>query len=324
VVSIYTDGSCLGNTNVATTRHPCGWGAAVVVAGELVAELFGPVLTSPLDPMYVGAEVTSNNTGELTAIIEALWWVRDGGADEVAGGGSGGGAGGAGGVGGAGSGGSSVGMLSFDGTGGHRRVGVPVVIYYDSKYAANITDGTYNAKKNQRLAKQARRLHADVCAQRKLSFVHVKGHSGHRWNDKADELANRGGTGAHTSVGRWGAAGKTGKTGETGETGKAGTVGVLGSGIGGGCSIVGRGGKKRAVVEIDDDEDEDEEAGEGGGGEGRRGRGGDGGGAVDLTEDGEDSDPEWGGNRGVGGGYGGEGAASKRRRKGGEVVDLTE
>ena len=41
----------------------------------------------------------------------------------------------------------------------------------------------------------------DLCAVR---FLH-KGHSGHRWNDAADALANRGAAGFCCDVGRWAA-----------------------------------------------------------------------------------------------------------------------
>ena len=55
-LSIFTDGACAGNQNVATTNNPAGWGACVVegtasgpppkfrpVGGVAIAELFGPV-----------------------------------------------------------------------------------------------------------------------------------------------------------------------------------------------------------------------------------------------------------------------------------------
>lgn len=89
-VSIFTDGACAGNQNVATTNNPAGWGACVVegavsgpppkhrpAGGVAVAELFGPVDLDPSSAHFLGAEVASNNTGELSAVCEALRWLID-------------------------------------------------------------------------------------------------------------------------------------------------------------------------------------------------------------------------------------------------------
>merc|ERR1712050_412057 len=59
------------------------------------------------------------------------------------------------------------------------------------------------AQKNLALARQAQALYREVSAQRKLRFAHVKGHSGDKWNDVADGLANRGAVGERCVVGRW-------------------------------------------------------------------------------------------------------------------------
>ena len=81
-LAIFTDGACAGNQNVATTNNPAGWGACVVegatsgpppehrpVGGAAIAELFGPVDLDASSPHYLGAEVASNNTGELSARV---------------------------------------------------------------------------------------------------------------------------------------------------------------------------------------------------------------------------------------------------------------
>merc|ERR1712032_1726155 len=130
--------------------------------GQAVAELYGPVILDAKAEHFVGAEVGSNNTGELSAVCEALLWLRD-----------------------------------FE-TGNR-----PSVICYDSTYAAHITTGRFNAQKNIALARQAQALYREVSAQRKLRFAHVKGHSGDKWNDVADSLANRGAVGERCNVGRW-------------------------------------------------------------------------------------------------------------------------
>ena len=72
--TIYVDGSCLGNQNVDATT-PAAWSVVVITgdtglgrgSGSLVEEFAGAVVTAPDDANFVGAEVGSNNTAELTA-----------------------------------------------------------------------------------------------------------------------------------------------------------------------------------------------------------------------------------------------------------------
>lgn len=89
--TIYVDGSCLGNQNVDADT-PAAW-AVVVVSGDnglgrgngsLVEEFAGHVITQAGAANFIGAEVGSNNTAELTAIGEALrWLLTEGGGDEA-------------------------------------------------------------------------------------------------------------------------------------------------------------------------------------------------------------------------------------------------
>eukprot|EP00397_Hematodinium_sp_SG-2012_P032513 GEMP01034622.1.p1 GENE.GEMP01034622.1~~GEMP01034622.1.p1 ORF type:complete len:320 (+),score=44.48 GEMP01034622.1:546-1505(+) len=72
-VVIYVDGSCLGNVNVRQTAQPAGWG--VYITGAHNFELYGPVITDPKSPFFYGAECGSNNTAELSAMVEALLWL---------------------------------------------------------------------------------------------------------------------------------------------------------------------------------------------------------------------------------------------------------
>lgn len=85
-LALYTDGACKGNNHVAMHSCPAGWGVAVVGGGGaagchtkgtglLVTELFGPVVIDAASPYFLGAEVCSNNTGELSGICEALLWL---------------------------------------------------------------------------------------------------------------------------------------------------------------------------------------------------------------------------------------------------------
>ena len=81
-VNIYVDGSCEDNRNV-TVSTPAGWGFCVVVGdsgtgrgqGDLVTEKCGRVVTEPEEDGFLGAEVGSNNTAELSAIAHALRWI---------------------------------------------------------------------------------------------------------------------------------------------------------------------------------------------------------------------------------------------------------
>ena len=75
----------------------------------------------------------------------------------------------------------------------------PVCFRYDSKYAALITVGVYKAKKNKRLVRQAQTewKRTEIAKRGKLWLRHVKGHSRHKWNDRADKLAELGRQGEH-------------------------------------------------------------------------------------------------------------------------------
>ena len=81
-LTIYVDGSCQDNQNV-TSDTPAGWGVVIVTgdnrrgtgSGEIVTEIHGRVITSEGSELFLGAEVGSNNTAELSAIAHALRWL---------------------------------------------------------------------------------------------------------------------------------------------------------------------------------------------------------------------------------------------------------
>ena len=75
-----------------------------------------------------------------------------------------------------------------------RTHGAPAVVKYDSQYAAMITTNVWRAKKNKKLAAVAREewKRTRAALKGKLWLRHVKGHSGHKWNDRADALADDG------------------------------------------------------------------------------------------------------------------------------------
>ena len=81
-VHIYVDGSCAENRNVSSETR-AGWGLCVIEGdsgsgngkGKLIIELSGKVFTRESEEDYLGAEVGSNNTAELSAIAHALRWL---------------------------------------------------------------------------------------------------------------------------------------------------------------------------------------------------------------------------------------------------------
>ena len=67
----YTDGSCPNNRAVSPT-NPAGWGYNLKLNTDTTwaREAHGPVNTAPDNPEAAGAEVGSNNTAEVQALIE--------------------------------------------------------------------------------------------------------------------------------------------------------------------------------------------------------------------------------------------------------------
>ena len=89
-ITLYFDGSCQENRNV-TADTPAGWGVVVVRGdsglgkgdGEVIEELSGPVITSSDEEGFLGAEVGSNNTGELSAMAPTQRWLLLEGSTDV-------------------------------------------------------------------------------------------------------------------------------------------------------------------------------------------------------------------------------------------------
>ena len=154
-LSIFTDGS-------GPDRHEvtAGWGFTVVTGGDgntddnatEVHSRCGRVVTDTHDAQFIGAERATNNTAELTAIACALRYVCE------------------------------------------DQSGRPVLVRFDSLYAGNMAMGVWRARKNLQLVKRVHALWARAHdhLNGRLWAKHVYGHTGHTWNDRADELADRG------------------------------------------------------------------------------------------------------------------------------------
>lgn len=168
-LQIFTDGSCLVNNGTT----PAGWGAVCVrpidkeidldadsedednvgVGGGIdIWQICGPVVTKPNRPDYIFAEKASNNTGELCGIINALKHVMNREDNEK-----------------------------------------PVIIRADSQYAMKCILGLFNnISQNKKLVLYGQEILEKVRETRVVEFEHVKAHNNHKWNDLADELANKG------------------------------------------------------------------------------------------------------------------------------------
>ena len=147
------------------TRGVAGWGVGIYTCRapttqeDWVAALYGPVITLPCDPQWMGAEAHTSNTGELSAIGEACKW-----------------------------------LLQWKA----RKPEAPhpsAVILYDSQYAYGVATRLFRAKENQLLAPSVASLVDAVRASMSLEFERVKGHSGAHGNEVADRLADRGSQG---------------------------------------------------------------------------------------------------------------------------------
>ena len=142
-----------------------GWGVAVFNIQDphpelpWMAALYGPVCTAPYDPVYVGAARGTNNTAEITAIVEACFWLLD---------------------------------LHARLPPGHPRL---ACIHYDSEYAYGVVTHLVRPNENHALVQFASNLVTRVRLMYDLQFTHVKGHAGHYGNEVADPLAARGSRG---------------------------------------------------------------------------------------------------------------------------------
>lgn len=148
------DGGCVAGWGVCTVF--AGHDGHEGSAGRIVREDCGPVVVDAKSDDFLGADVGSNNTGELTGIAKALDLVIEG-------------------------------HTAWE--------GAAVIIRYDSYYAANVTTGLWKAKRNVRLVETVQRKLAKAAKVQRVLFMHVKAHAGTLGNEAADRLAKRGSEG---------------------------------------------------------------------------------------------------------------------------------
>ena len=134
-------------------------GVNAIEAGSGPEHAGGKVLHQHCGPVRIGDEGATqytNNVAEVSAYIHALRWART--SPEAA--------------------------------------GRPVLLRHDSKYAALVSSGVWKGKRKMNkalvaVAQEEWRL-TYAAKKGKLWIRHVKGHSGHEWNDMADQLADDG------------------------------------------------------------------------------------------------------------------------------------
>jgi ribonuclease HI len=156
--TIYTDGSAFGMNDGkgATKDTPAGWGFVVVEGptgpnhneGTVVEEQSGRVITDSNHPLWIGADIGSNNTGELSAIYYALEWAKEN--------------------------------------------ATTVTIYSDSNYALNMTFGNWKPSTNKEMIQVIRLFAEQVANVVTIEHSHIRAHSGFKWNEVADRLADQG------------------------------------------------------------------------------------------------------------------------------------
>ena len=133
--AIYTD----GGTRVDDGEIFAGWGVISRSPRGRIFVLFGPVITNEAHLAFSGARIHSNNTAEMTAMIEAL---------------------------------------SFLGPRGPVTHDDQSRIYYDSMHAAGICLGTIQARTHVQLALACQQSMIRVQNRLRLTMQHVYGHGG--------------------------------------------------------------------------------------------------------------------------------------------------
>ena len=141
--AIYTDGC----TRLVDGETSAGWGAIARSHHGRKDVLLGPVITTEAHLAFAGARTHSNNTTEMSAMIEAL---------------------------------------SFLGPFGPVARDANSCIYYDSKHAAGVCLGTIQARTHVQLALACQQSMLKVQHRLRLTMQHAYGHTRNLGNECAD------------------------------------------------------------------------------------------------------------------------------------------
>ena len=133
-----------------------GWGVIARSPRGTIDVMFGPVVTTEAHPAFLGARAHSNNTAEMTAVIEALY---------------------------------------FLGPRGSVARNEEACIYDDSKHAAGVCLGTIQARSRVQLALACQRSILCAQHRLRLTMQHVYGHAETLGNECADHAAALGSLG---------------------------------------------------------------------------------------------------------------------------------
>ena len=128
-----------------------GWEYAAYLMEDVI-ENFGAVVLEEGSPVFVGAKECTNNTAELTAIVEAMIWALE--CTDI-----------------------SMGVVH---------------ILYDSKYAAENIMAVTHPTSNKRLVYLGRIVREKLLGKVDLKWTWVRGHQGNPGNERADRLADAG------------------------------------------------------------------------------------------------------------------------------------
>ena len=161
--AIFTD----GGTRVVDGEIFAGWCEISRSPRGRICVMFGPVITNESHPAFSGPRTHSNNTAEMTAMIDAL---------------------------------------SFLGPHGPVARDEQSCIYCDSLHAAGLCLGTIQARTHVQLALACQRSMIFAQRKLRLTMQHVYGHSGNLGNECADHAAALGTfglTSSHNVATRW-------------------------------------------------------------------------------------------------------------------------
>ena len=139
-----------------------GFGVSIVRGGDGEEDkqaiefesLSGPVSLDKSSPTFLGALQHTNNTGELTGITEAIMW-----------------------------------LLHVD-----PDTDRDVLLRPDSEYVMGAAIGDTTPERNKDMVLFLQNAYAQLLEQRngKVKWSHVRSHTNHKWNDRADLLATKG------------------------------------------------------------------------------------------------------------------------------------